>query len=133
MLPVEIWKRNKKWTFKHNSKETLKEVVIDPDYVFPDVNSKNNRWTSRTALENKVDLSAFLGEFSSDALPIVVNVTEKNSDLVAIVEGQPPIPLTDEGGGKFVFEEADLEIQYNSKKSGFEMRIGGQAFEFIKN
>ena len=133
LLPVEIWKRNKKWTFKHNSKEALKKVVIDPDYVFPDVNSENNRWTSETVSENKVDLSAYLGEFSSDALPVVVNVTEKNSDLVAIVEGQPPIPLTNEGGGKFVFEEADLEIQYNSKKSGFEMKIGGQAFEFTKN
>lgn len=133
LLPVEIWKRNKKWTFKHNSKEALKKVVIDPDYVFPDVNSENNRWTSETVSENKVDLSAYLGEFSSDALPVVVNVTEKNSDLVAIVEGQPPVPLTNEGGGKFVFEEADLEIQYNSKKSGFEMKIGGQAFEFTKN
>ena len=53
--------------------------------------------------------------------------------MVAIVEGQPPIPLTNEGGGKFVFEEADLEIQFNSKKSGFEMKIGGQAFDFTKN
>ena len=132
-LPVEIWKRNKKWTFKYNSKEALKKVVIDPDYVFPDVNSENNTWISETVSQNKVDLSAYLGEFSSDALPIVVNVTEKNSDLVAIVEGQPPIPLTNEGGGKFVFEEADLEIQYNSKKSGFEMKIGGQAFDFTKN
>ena len=122
-----------KWTFKYNSKEALKKVVIDPDYVFPDVNSENNTWISETVSQNKVDLSAYLGEFSSDALPIVVNVTEKNSDLVAIVEGQPPIPLTNEGGGKFVFEEADLEIQYNSQKSGFEMKIGGQAFDFTKN
>ena len=29
-LPVEIWKRNTSWTFKHDSTEELAKVVIDP-------------------------------------------------------------------------------------------------------
>ena len=132
-LPVEIWKRNKKWTFKHNSTEPLKKVVIDPDYVLPDVNSGNNLWTANKAIENKEDLSVYLGEYSSDALPIIINITKKNGELVAIAEGQPELILTNEGDGKFIFEEADLEIQFNSEKSGFEINISGQIFKFIKN
>jgi len=43
-LPVEIWQRNKEWTFKHNSTEEIETVVLDPDHVFPDVNESNNTW-----------------------------------------------------------------------------------------
>ena len=131
-LPVEIWKRNKKWSFKYDSKEPLKKVVIDPDYVLPDVNSANNRWSPELAAENKEDLSIYLGEFSSAAFPMSVKIAEENGELVAIAEGQPKIPLTNDGDGKFLFEEADLEIQFNAEKSGFEMSIGGQVFEFSK-
>ncbi len=44
-LPVEIWQNNTTWVFKANTKEALSKVVIDPDHVFPDVDSSNNTWT----------------------------------------------------------------------------------------
>lgn len=43
-LPVEIWERNTKWRFKLETNEKLKEVVIDPDNVYPDINPENNIW-----------------------------------------------------------------------------------------
>jgi aminopeptidase N len=43
-LPVEIWVRNKEWTFIYPSTEALESVVIDPDKVMPDSNSANNTW-----------------------------------------------------------------------------------------
>lgn len=43
-LPVEIWQKNKDWTFKHNSTEEIESVVLDPDHVLPDCNEKNNTW-----------------------------------------------------------------------------------------
>lgn len=45
-LPVEIWQKNKDWTFKHNSAEEIDSVVLDPDHVFPDSNESNNTWKS---------------------------------------------------------------------------------------
>jgi len=45
-LPVEIWQKNKDWTFKHNSTEAIESVVVDPDHVFPDCNESNNTWRS---------------------------------------------------------------------------------------
>lgn len=43
-LPVEVWVRNKVWTFIYPSTEALESVVIDPDKVMPDSNSANNTW-----------------------------------------------------------------------------------------
>ena len=47
-LPVEIWEKSGKWTFKYNSTGLIDSVIIDPDKQLPDVNRKNNVWTSGT-------------------------------------------------------------------------------------
>ena len=131
-LPVEIWKRNKKWTFKYESTEELKSVVVDPDYVLPDVDSSNNRWTPEIAAENAEDLTPYFGDYTSAAFPMVINISEQSGELVAKAEGQPALALTNDGGGKFISDEAGLEMQFNSDNSGFELNIGGQVFEFNK-
>jgi len=43
-LPVEIWQRGASWEFRVDTNLPIKSVVIDPDHVFPDINSKNNTW-----------------------------------------------------------------------------------------
>ena len=45
-LPVEIWKKNVSWRFKVGTEEAFKQVVIDPDLEYPDIDSKNNYWYS---------------------------------------------------------------------------------------
>ena len=45
-LPVEVWQRNKQWTFIYPSVEEIISGVSDPDKVLPDSNSSNNSWTS---------------------------------------------------------------------------------------
>lgn len=45
-LPVEIWQRGSKWTFKYNSTSMIDSVIVDPDNVLPDINPDNNIWTS---------------------------------------------------------------------------------------
>ncbi|HKJ44286.1 MAG TPA: M1 family metallopeptidase [Balneolales bacterium] len=44
-LPVEIWQRGGKWTFKYNSSSKLDSVIVDPDHQLPDSNPENNTWT----------------------------------------------------------------------------------------
>jgi hypothetical protein len=41
-LPVEIWQRGAKWTFKYNSASKISSIVIDPDRRLPDVDRSNN-------------------------------------------------------------------------------------------
>jgi len=46
-LPVEVWERNRVWTFKLNSTEKLSKVRLDPRNVYPDINPDNNTWNTK--------------------------------------------------------------------------------------
>ena len=63
---------------------------------------------------------------------MIINIAASDGELTATAEGQPPLTLSSEGNGKFISEEAGIEMQFNPEKSGFELNIGGQAFEFTK-
>ena len=43
-LPIEIWQRAGKWTFKYPSATKIDKVILDPENVLPDVDRKNNEW-----------------------------------------------------------------------------------------
>lgn len=43
-LPIEIWQRGGKWTFKYPSVTKIDKVILDPENVLPDVERKNNEW-----------------------------------------------------------------------------------------
>ncbi|MDR6370909.1 hypothetical protein J2795_002045 [Chryseobacterium bernardetii] len=45
-IPIEVWKKNTKWTVKVNSDKEIKEVKLDPTDQIPDINPKNNIWNS---------------------------------------------------------------------------------------
>ncbi|MBN2639490.1 MAG: M1 family metallopeptidase [Bacteroidales bacterium] len=43
-LPVEIWEHGGTYKFLYNSTTPIKQVVVDPKEMLPDVNAKNNIW-----------------------------------------------------------------------------------------
>ena len=43
LFPVEIWSYSGSYTFKTTTSETIQEIIIDPDKIYPDVNRNNNR------------------------------------------------------------------------------------------
>jgi len=131
-LPVEIWKRNVSWEFKVDTTEELAKVVIDPDYVLPDVNSLNNKWRASDGAETVEILTDYLGVYSAPEFPMKITVSENSGTLVLEAEGQPALPLESEGGGEFSMEEAGLSIQFNAEKTGFKLDIGGQFFDLTK-
>ena len=131
-LPVEIWKRNVSWEFKVDTSEELAKVVIDPDYVLPDVNSLNNKWRASDGAETVEILTDYLGVYSTPEFPMKITVSENSGTLVLEAEGQPALPLESEGGGEFSMEEAGLSIQFNAEKTGFKLDIGGQVFDLTK-
>ena len=45
-LPVEIWQRGGKWTFKYPSTTKVDKILLDPENVLPDADRKNNEWTN---------------------------------------------------------------------------------------
>lgn len=133
-LPVEVWQRNKAWSFKHNSTEDIESITIDPDHVLPDTNSANNTWTaSKGLIEKDVILDGYLGTFSSKQIPLKITLFEQKNMLMAQATGQSPFPLENAGINKFKFVPAGIEFQFNESKSEFTLNQGGQSFTFTKD
>lgn len=133
-LPVEIWKRNKEWSFKQPTTEEIESITLDPDHVFPDVNEANNVWAAgKGEVEKDVILDGYLGNFSSKLIPIKIILVEKDGALIAKATGQPDINLTPAGKDRFTFEQAGVIIQFNDSKNGFTLKLGEQTFQFTKD
>ncbi|MES2748036.1 MAG: M1 family metallopeptidase [Bacteroidota bacterium] len=133
-LPVEIWQRNTSWSFKYNSTEELESIILDPDHVLPDVNEENNEWTAaKNGIVKTENLDAYLGTFSSKQIPLKISFSEDDGNLVITAEGQPSVPLNNEGNGKFTLKEAGLTVEFTNDKKGLVLKIGEQSFGFTKD
>ena len=132
-LPVEIWKRNKTWKYELPTNKELASVEINPNGEFPDVNAKNNKWSSDKLVPvEKIDVKAYTGTFASKDIPIKITMTEKDGMLMAQASGQAAFPLEYLGKNKFGFEMAQIEIQYTADKKGFSLLQGGGSYTFTK-
>jgi hypothetical protein len=133
-LPVEIWERNKSWSFKSNINEEIESITLDPNHVFPDVNSDNDTWTAgKGELEKDVILDTYLGTFSSKQIPVKIVFSEDKGVLVGKSEGQPNLSFTPAGKDKFLANQAGLTIQFNENKSEFTLEVNGQSFLFTRD
>jgi hypothetical protein len=133
-LPVEIWQKNIEWSFKHNSTEPIESITLDPDHVFPDVNSSNNVWTAEKGkVEEDVILDGFLGSFSSDKSPLKFSLTEKNDILNMEIAGYPKFKLTPSGKNKFESKRAGVQLEFNDTQSNVDLLLGdGRKIPFTK-
>jgi hypothetical protein len=133
-LPVEIWKRNVYWTFRIPSTEPLASITLDPDHDYPDINSENNTWTlQKDGIAKTKDFSAYTGNYSSALIPLKIELTEDDGNLMLNAAGQPSIPLEDKGNYLFTFEPAELSIQFTDDKQGFVLTVGKQSFGFTRD
>ena len=134
-IPIEVWKRNKTWTFKVNSNKEIQEVAVDPENKIPDVDMKNNVWKAsqqNSTVAEKVNLQDYVGTFSSKQLPIKITFKVENNKLVGQAGNQQAIELSYDGSDKFLFEAAGLEIQFAKDKKSLVLSQGGQKFDFNK-
>lgn len=46
-FPVDVWRRNKVWTFKMSVEEEPRSIELDPDHVLPDCNPNNDIWEQK--------------------------------------------------------------------------------------
>ncbi len=133
-LPVEIWERNKEWSFKSNTIEEIESITIDPNNSFPDINPANNVWTSGNgSTEKDLILDPYLGTFSSKELPIKITFSDENGTLMGEATGQGKFPLVNSGKDKFKIEGAPIEIQFNEAKTEMTFSQGGKTFTFSKD
>ncbi|NGY37087.1 M1 family metallopeptidase [Flavobacterium sp. XN-5] len=134
-LPVEIWQKNKEWSFKHNSTEEIESITLDPEHVFPDSNSENNVWTSdKGTVEKDLILDGYLGSYSNAQAPIKIVFSEKNGVLNVLITDYPSFSVEPIGKNLFESKRAGLKFQFNDSQTGFEMIIGDtQKIPFTKD
>ncbi|MEC5166665.1 hypothetical protein RCH18_002412 [Flavobacterium sp. PL11] len=134
-LPVEVWQRNKAWSFKHESTEEIESIIIDPDNVLPDSNTTNNTWSAEKGLiEKDVILDGYLGVFSTKMAPIKITFSEKNNSLNVAIPNYPNFSVESIGKNKFESKQAGLVFEFNDSLNGFSMLIPeGQKIEFTRD
>ncbi len=123
-LPVEIWQKNKEWSFKQNTTEEIESIVIDPDHVFPDTNESNNTWTSATGIvEKDANLNGYLGNFSSRFYGLKSAFTKKRGVVNVEITNYPKFALELIADDTFESKEAGVKIEFNKAKNGFIMTM----------
>lgn len=133
-LPVEIWARNDKWSFKASVNEEIESITLDPDKNFPDLNPNNNIWNmGQHEVETVLILDSFLGSFSSKILPIKIILTDLNDKLILTATDQRPLPLENVGLNKFAAKNSDVEIEFDVNKNTFNLKTEGKNFLFKKD
>ena len=131
-FPVEIWKRNKEWSFKMPSTKEITSVKVDPKGDLPDANTSNNTFKLGNSSAPKVDLNSYAGTYSSKEVGMKVVFRVENGMLLAKAGDQPEFPMEDEGNGTFSFAMANLEVIFAKDKKSFDIKQGGQTFKFTK-
>jgi hypothetical protein len=123
-LPVEIWQKNKLWSFKHDSTEEIESITLDPDHSFPDNNEGNNKWTAANGtIEKDLILDGYLGTYSNDKAPIKIVFSDKNGLLNVGITDYPDFTVELISKDFFESKRAGLKFQFNESKSGFDMIV----------
>jgi CubicO group peptidase (beta-lactamase class C family) len=102
-------------------------IYYNKDYSIPKFISKPG-----IALKTE-DLDKYLGEYSSTQIPLKITITKDKSTLFAQATGQSAFPLDAYDKDKFQFEQAGIEIEFNTDKKEFTLKQGGGNFLFTKD
>ena len=132
-LPVDIWRRNKDWSFNVPTTKEITSVTLDPNATLPDNNTSNNTFNMESgAAVSKINLKDYIGVFSNKQMPVKFTLKEENNTLMAQASGQEFFPLEYQGNDEFSFDVADIKIKFAKDKKSFDITQGGQTFTFSK-
>ncbi|MGI9055144.1 MAG: serine hydrolase domain-containing protein [Pyrinomonadaceae bacterium] len=79
------------------------------------------------------ELAKFTGVYATPAIPIKISITAEGSTLFGQATGQGKFPLEAITKNKFKFEQAGIEIEFDTEKSTMTLKQGGQTFVFTKD
>jgi hypothetical protein len=132
-----MWEQNQQTaTVNITTKNKIAFVKLDGD-LWMDANDKDNTWGEKKAAANaptltSSDLDKYLGSYSSIAIPVKIIITKDGDKLMAEPTGQEKIELKNVGKDTFIFEQAGVEIIFDTPKNEMTLKQGGGAFVFTK-
>ncbi len=96
-------------------------IYFDQEYKLPTFNTLNLK---------PEELAKYLGEYSSNDIPIKITITQKDSVLYGQGTGQPSFPLEATDADKFKFDPAGLVLEFSPVKNEMTLKQGGKTFLF---
>jgi len=79
------------------------------------------------------ELASYLGTYSSNELPLKIDITINNGVLMGQATGQAAFPLEAKEKDIFVFDQAGIVLEFNSAKKQMTLKQGGGIFSFTKD
>lgn len=106
-------------------------ILFERDYEIPDFSVEPDLVTL-----TEREKEQFTGSYSSEDIPLEIDVFIQGGSLMAQATGQGPFPLTSYEGGIMKFHPASLEMVFGSladgKYQGFDLNQGGQTYRFTR-
>lgn len=79
------------------------------------------------------DLDKYLGIYSSTQMPLKITISKNSKTLMAQATGQSAFPLEAPAKDQFVFNQAGIELLFNTSKAEMTLKQGGEIFLFKRD
>ena len=99
-------------------------ICFNKEYVLP---------TFNTLSLKTEDLDKYLGIYSSKQIPLKITITKDNVTLLAQATGQSSFPLEATQKDEFKFDQAGVNMEFNTDKNELTLKQGGGNFLFTKD
>jgi len=86
----------------------------------------------RTISLKPEDLDKYLGVYASAQIPLKIEITKVNAQLIAQATGQSSFPLEPVDKDKFTFDQAGVKMEFTPEKNEMTLKQGGGSFLFTK-
>ncbi|MFV0247991.1 MAG: serine hydrolase domain-containing protein [Tenacibaculum sp.] len=81
---------------------------------------------------SSVDLDRYLGVYSSEQIPLKIEVRKNNTTLIAQATGQSSFPLEATEKNKFKFDQAGVVLEFNLSEKTMILKQYGKQYTFTK-
>ena len=88
---------------------------------------------TKTKELSKDELKAFVGEYSSNTLPLDIRVFLQGNQLMAQASGQGAFELTSFDDNEFRFEQAGITLKFSAAGLEFVLIQGGAKYKYTRN
>lgn len=78
-------------------------------------------------------LESYVGNYSSEMLPLKIKVFTKDGNLMAQASGQSAFPLEAFEKDKFRFTQAGIELEFETSKNEMMLKQAGATYLFKKD
>ncbi len=78
------------------------------------------------------DLDIYLGEYTSEDIPLNLSITKDGATLIAQASGQSEFPLDAVAKDKFEFTTAGIVMEFNPEKKQLILKQGGKEYLYSK-